>query len=105
FELGAVAVVLAAVAGWAVTRAHAALWAVGLTSVAAMTSRVLAGHAGGGSHAAVALPTQALHFVAVGAWAGALPHFAIALRGASGVRRAALARRFSAVAAVGFGVV
>jgi copper transport protein len=79
---------------------------VGIGGIAAATMfiRVQGGHASASDQRWFTEPTQWLHWVAVGAWVGALPWFVTALR-QSGFQRPLIARRFARIATYGVIVV
>ena len=87
------------------TRRRAALLATGILAAIAMLVRVASGHAAASTSPWYPVGTQWLHFVAVGAWVGALPWFVLLLVNAPADQRRALGRRFAALATVGIVVV
>jgi copper transport protein len=81
------------------------LLVTGVLAALGMLARVDAGHAAGSSAVWFTVGTQWLHFLAVGAWIGALPWFVVLLHRTPPDGRRALGRRFSLLATAGIGVV
>jgi len=81
--------------------------ALAMTAAAAMLAQVVAGHAGAGSglHRAWNVAVQWIHFVGIGAWAGALASTLLIIRVAPIERRIGIVRRLSMGAAIGLGTV
>jgi copper transport protein len=100
------ALLLAARAGRGTRARRIALGGAGVAALATIVVHVANGHAAASQWPpGVTVLVQSAHFAVAGIWIGGLAALLIGLRGAPSMDKAAAVRRFSMIAAAGFGVI